>query len=49
MQWYIMYRNICTMVYENTDLRGEERIKAGEIKLQNGHVYEHNLKNLKLK
>lgn len=34
---------------KNTGLRGEERIKAKEIKQQNGYIYEHNLKNVKVK
>lgn len=31
------------------DLRGGERIKAREIKQQNGHIYEHHLEDVKLK
>lgn len=31
---------------KHTDLGGEERIKAREIKQQNGHIYEHHLKNV---
>jgi len=50
MQWYIIYWQRDQIVLrKHTDLRDEERIQAREINQQNDHIYEHHLKNVKLR